>query len=263
MPNSFSIGPLDVHFYGIIIMLGTVAGTFLAAYRAKQRKQDPEFVWDSLVWVLIGGVIGARLWHIFTPPPSMVALGITTNYYLTHPLDALAIWRGGLGIPGAVIGGGLALYFYCRKQKNSFLLWADIVAPSLALAQAIGRWGNFINQELYGGPTELPWGIFIEPAYRVAGFTQFTHFHPTFLYESLWSFANMALLLWLGRKFAKSLHNGDIFLVYLIVYPVGRFLLEFVRLDSSQLGGINANQAFMAVVALAAGAALFWRHRKK
>lgn len=262
MSTGFQVGPLFVHFYGVIIMSGALVAAWLAARQARQRGQDPEFVWDSLPWILIGGVVGARLWHIFTPPPSMVERGITVQYYLTHPLDALAIWRGGLGIPGAVIGGGLALYIYCRKRHVSFAKWVDIVAPSLALGQAIGRWGNFVNQELYGMPTDLPWGIFIEPAYRVPGFEQFSHFHPTFLYESLWNFANMALLLWIGRKFVDQLIDGDILLVYLMVYPVGRFLLEFLRLDSAQVAGINANQTIMAVVAILSAGSLFFKHRQ-
>ncbi|MBM3146205.1 MAG: prolipoprotein diacylglyceryl transferase [Chloroflexi bacterium] len=261
MPVGFNIGPLFVRFYGIILMLGAIAAAWLAAYQARRRGQDAEFVWDGLTWVLIGGVIGARLWHIFTPPPSMVAQGITVEYYLTHPLDALAIWRGGLGIPGAVIGGALALFIICRKRKTSFALWADIVAPALALGQAIGRWGNFVNQELYGLPTDLRWGIFIEPTYRVPGYEQFTHFHPTFLYESLWNFANMALLLWLGKKYAERLIAGDLMLIYLIAYPVGRFLLEFLRLDSAQVAGINTNQAIMAGAAVVSALTLLWRHR--
>ena len=263
MPVGFNIGPLFVHFYGMILMLGAVAGAWLAHHRARQSGQDTEFVWDSLTWVLIGGIAGARLWHIFTPPPSMVEQGITVQYYLTHPLDALAIWRGGLGIPGAVIGGALALYIYCRKRNTSFAMWADIVAPSLALGQSIGRWGNFVNQELYGLPTELPWGIFIEPAHRVPGFGQFTHFHPTFFYESMWNLANMALLLWLGKKFSHRLIAGDLMLVYLIGYPVGRFLLEFLRLDSAQVAGINTNQTIMAVVALVSASVLLWRHKRR
>jgi phosphatidylglycerol:prolipoprotein diacylglycerol transferase len=162
-----------------------------------------------------------------------------------------------------VIGGGLAMYLYCRKHKIDFVLWADIVAPGLALAQAIGRWGNFVNQELYGPPTDLPWGIPIEPIYRLPEYAQYTHFHPVFLYESLWNLANMALLIWMGRKLSDRLKSGDIFLTYLVMYPLGRFLLEFIRLDSPQVGAINTNQAFMAAVAIIAAAALYWRHRSK
>lgn len=263
MSVGFELGPFFIHYYGVIIALGALAGVWLVSYRARRQGQDPEFIWDAFSWVLIGGVLGARLWHIFTPPPSNIAQGLTTSYYLTHPLDALAIWRGGLGIPGAVIGGGLALYIYCRKRRESFATWVDLIVPSLALGQAVGRWGNFVNQELYGLPTNLPWGIYIDKFNRVSGYEQFSHFHPTFLYESIWNLANMVLLLWLGKKFADRIIAGDLLLVYLIVYPIGRFLLEFLRLDSAELAGLNANQTFMAVVAILAALLLVLRHRKQ
>jgi len=262
MPPGFQIGPFEIRFYGIILMLATIAGAWLATYQAKRKDEDPEIVWDALVWVLIAGIIGARLWHIFTPSPTSIEQGLTTGYYLTHPLDAIAIWNGGLGIPGAVIGGALAMYLYCRKKNVSFLVWADIVAPGLALAQAIGRWGNFVNQELYGAPTDLPWAIRIDPNYRLPGYEEISYYHPLFLYESLWNLANLALLLWLDRKKRDTLKNGDLFIVYLITYPIGRFLLEFLRLDQSMIGGINANQAFMLIIASLATITLFLRHRK-
>jgi phosphatidylglycerol:prolipoprotein diacylglycerol transferase len=258
----FQLGPFFIHYYGVIIMSGALFAAFLTAYEAKRRGENPEFVWDALSIVLIGGVIGARIWHILTPPPSMVAQGITTLFYLTHPLDALAIWRGGLGIPGAVIGGTLALYWFARRRKMNFSLWIDLVVPGLALGQAIGRWGNFVNQELYGRPTDLPWAISIDLQHRLPGFETFERFHPLFLYESLWNLGNMFLLLWLSRKQAGKLRNGDLALLYLIVYPVGRFLLEFLRLDSAEIAGLNANQTFMAIVALVAAGVLIYRHRQ-
>lgn len=258
----FNIGPLFVRYYGIILMFGAVAAAFLATYEAKRRGKDTEIVWDGLTWALIGGVIGARLWHILTPPPSMVAQGITTSYYFTHPLDALAIWQGGLGIPGAVMGGVLALYWFTRRRKINFGLWMDIAAPALALGQAIGRWGNFVNQELYGKPTDLPWAIQIERQFRLPEFQDEAFYHPLFLYESLWNLGNMFFLLWLSRRYGKRLYNGDLFLVYLIIYPVGRFFLEFLRLDPSQVGSINANQALMAVVTLGSVIWLVIRHRQ-
>lgn len=259
MPEGFSIGPLFVRFYGIILMSGAVAGAFLARREAKRRGYDPEIVWDLFIYLLIGGVIGARVWHILTPSPST---GITASWYLSHPLDALAVWKGGLGIPGAVIGGLIALFFYSRRTGINFSEWTDIASPGLALGQAIGRWGNFVNQELYGAPTDLPWRIFIAPEKRLAGYLDVGYYHPLFLYESLWNLMNMFLLLWISRRFADSLKNGDIFLVYLIVYPVGRFLLDFLRLDASMVGGININQTIMAIVAVCAGTALYLRHRK-
>ncbi len=260
MQTGFSIGPLFIHYYGIIIMLGALAAAWMATLETKRRGHDPEMVWDVLPWLLIAGIIGARIWHILTPPASMVERGITTYYYLTHPLDALAIWNGGLGIPGAVAGGALALWLYARKHKVSFAMWTDIVAPGLALAQAIGRFGNFVNQELYGAPTSLPWAIFIEPAYRLPEFANQAYYHPLFAYESIWNLINMGVLLWMGRKLANRLKVGDIFLTYLIIYPVGRFMLEFLRLDPSPVAGLNANQTLMAVIAIGSAAALIYRH---
>jgi len=262
MPG-IKIGPLTITYYGIILMAGALAATWLAEREARRRGEPPEFVWDGLIWVLIGGIVGARIWHILTPPPSMVAQGITTMYYLTHPLDAISTWRGGLGIPGAVIGGILALYIYARVRKVSFATWVDIGAPCLALGQAIGRWGNLVNQELYGLPTNLPWGLYIDPEHRLPEFRNVAFYHPLYLYESLYSFANMAFLIWLGRRYPQQLKLGDLFLIYLITYPTARFFLEFLRLDSSQIAGLNANQTAMAVVAVASAVALIVRHRMK
>jgi phosphatidylglycerol:prolipoprotein diacylglycerol transferase len=261
MQTGIHIGPVTVYFYGVIIMLGALAATWLSSIEARRRNFNKDIVWDILPWALIGGVIGARIWHILTPPQSMVEQGITTWFYLTHPLDALMIWRGGLGIPGAVIGGAVALYLYCRKMKMNFATWTDIIAPGLALAQAVGRWGNFINQEVYGSPTNLPWAIYIDTAHRLPEFLDVSYYHPLFAYESIYNLLNMALLLWIGRKFVNRLRPGDIFLTYLIIYPIGRFFLEFLRLDPSPVAGVNINQMVMAIIAVVAAAALVIRHR--
>jgi phosphatidylglycerol:prolipoprotein diacylglycerol transferase len=263
LPSGFFIGSFYIRFYGIILMLGALAAAFLAEHEAKRKGLKSEFVWDALIWVLIAGIIGARLWHVFTPPPSMIAMGYTTQYYLTHPLALINTRAGGLGIPGAVIGGAIGLYLYARHRKMSFLVWADIAAPAVALAQAIGRWGNYFNQELYGKPTNLPWAVTIAPENRVPGYTQYSTFQPLFLYESLWNLMIMGFLLWMSRKFEGKLKDGDIFLTYLVLYPLGRFLLEFLRLDAPRFGTININQMVMLVVALVSGLLLFWRHRKQ
>jgi phosphatidylglycerol:prolipoprotein diacylglycerol transferase len=261
IPTGFQLGPIYIYYYGIILMVGALAGGWLASVEAKRRGYDPEIAWDGLIWVLIAGIIGARLWHILTPPQSMVEQGITTSWYFMHPLDILNTRQGGLGIPGAIIGGAIGLYLFCRRRKFNFLVFADMAVPGLALGQAIGRWGNFVNQELYGAPTNLPWALHIAPQNRLPGFQDFETYHPLFLYESLWNLANMGILLWLGRKYKEWLRAGDLLLIYLIIYPTGRFLLEFLRLDSAYIGGINANQTLMAVVAVASAAILFWRHR--
>ena len=263
MREGFSIGPLFVHYYGVIIMLGAIFAAWLSTKLAEQKKLDPEIIWDLLPWVLVAGIIGARVWHILTPPASMVEAGITTKYYLTHPVDALKIWRGGLGIPGAVMTGLIAVYVYSRRTKINFGTITDVLAPGLAFAQAIGRWGNFINQELYGAPTDLPWAIYIDQVHRLPEFIDQAYYHPLFFYESIWNLANGIFLLWVGRKFADRLKQGDIFLFYLVIYPFGRFMLEYLRLDPSPVGTFNANQTLMAVICVAAAAALIFRHRKQ
>jgi phosphatidylglycerol:prolipoprotein diacylglycerol transferase len=267
LPNGFDI-PLPfihqsfhIYFYGILIMVGVIAAAFLAQAEAKRRGLNPDVIWDVLFWVVVAGIVGARIWHILTPPPSMVAQGITTQWYLMHPLDMLNIRNGGLGIPGAIIGGAIALWIYCRNKKLSFLTWLDVVAPGVALAQAIGRWGNFFNQELYGIPTNLPWKIYIDPEHRVPGYENYSYFTPLFLYESLWNLMNMAILLWLGRRFEKWLKSGDLFYIYVIMYAIGRFCLEFLRLDASRVAGINFNQTFMVIIAAISGVLFFLNHR--
>ncbi len=260
-------GEFVLYYYGVLLMLGAVAGGWLAAQELKRRGYDPEMVWDLLIYLIIGGVIGARLWHVLTPTQSS---GLSFAYYLNHPLNIIDIRNGGLGIPGTIIGGLIALYFYTRKYKTvSFVEWTDIAAPGLALGQAIGRWGNFFNQELYGSPTNLPWGIYItNPQARVAPYTDLTkypldvtRFHPLFLYESILNLLIMLLLLWIMRRFANKLRQGDVFLAYLILYPAVRFSLEFIRVDYPVIGGIDPNQALMAVVAVIAILVLIWRHR--
>jgi len=261
--EGFWLGPIFIYYYGILIMSGAVAATFLAARLAKRNGEDPETIWDMLPWLLIGGIVGARLWHIFTPPASMVEQGITTMYYLTHPLDAINIRNGGLGIPGAVMGGVLALWLYCRKKKLKMLVWMDLVAPGLALAQAIGRWGNFLNQEVYGAPTSLPWAITIDAAHRVPGYEAYSTYHPLFLYEFLWNLFVMGVLLYIGIQYKDRLKKGDIFRVYMFMYPFARFFLEYLRLDPSPVGNININQTLMAVLMVASVAWMVYAHRDR
>lgn len=261
IPLPFLSQPFHIYFYGILITLGVVAAAVVGQFEAKRRGLNPEIILDMLFWLVIAGIIGARIWHILTPPPSMVERGITTMYYLTHPLEILAIRNGGLGIPGAVIGGIIALWVYSRKHKLDFLTWADIAAPGLALAQAIGRWGNYFNQELYGAPTNVPWKLFIDSAHRLPGYENISYYHPLFFYEFLWNLANAIFLLILARKFANWLKSGDLLWIYMITYPIGRFFLDFLRMDASEVAGINANQSFMVLVAISAVILLIIRHK--
>ncbi len=258
--ESLLIFGFPIYYYGIILMFAVAVSAFLASREAKRKEMDTEFLWDSLIWVVIGGIIGARLWHIITPPPSMIEQGITFKYYLTHPLDALNIRLGGLGIAGAVIGGFIAFYIFARRKGQNFTQWVDVAAPVIPLGQAIGRWGNFINQELYGAPSELPWAIYIDPQHRLPEFSEFAYYHPIFLYESLWNVASVFFLFWVSRRYSEKLFPGDVFLLYLITYPTIRILLDFIRLDASEIAGLNANQVFMAIVLISASFGIILRH---
>lgn len=260
MPDGFYVGPLKIYFYGIIIMLGVLAAIRVSIKEAKRRNLDSECVWDMVPWLLILGLIGARLWHVLTPSKS---LGAGVEYYFNNPLEILNTRKGGLGIPGAIIGGVIALWIYTRKKNLNFSTWTDIIAPGLALAQAIGRWGNFFNQELYGPPTNLPWGIYIDPEHRLPGYEQYATFHPMFLYESLWNLFNFFLLLFIARKYEQELNPGDVFWTYLIVYPLGRFMLEFIRIDPSYVRGVNVNQVTMGVVSMVGIAMLLYSRLKR
>ena len=168
MINGFTIFGIKIYFYALIIITGALLGAFIASREAKRRGFDGEIVWDLLPWVLMAGIIGARIWHVLTPDSTLLIDG--KNPYFLRPLEILNIRKGGLGIPGGVMAGVLALWIYTRKKKLSFLTWLDILAPGLALGQAIGRWGNYFNQEVYGMPSNLPWAIKIDQAHRLPGF---------------------------------------------------------------------------------------------
>ncbi len=249
-------------YYGMILMTGAVAAAFLASRLLKSDRMNPDIAWDGLIWVLVFGVLGARLYHIFTPSISAVEQGKDVAFFLTHPLEIINIPAGGLGIPGAIVGGVFGAYLFARRRKISFGALIDAAAPGLALAQAIGRWGNFVNQELYGLPTTLPWGIRIDPINRLSEYKNFEIFHPLFLYESILNFINLLALMWFWRNKRDRLKDGDIFLIYLVLYPLERFFLEFLRLDFVEtIPGINTNQLLALLVAIAAGIALFIRNR--
>ena len=260
MPQGIQIGPIMIRYYALIILAGAMVAAWLATQEAKRHGKDPEMVWDMLPWLLIGGIIGARLWHVLTPSSSNAAMGLTTQYYFQHPLEILKIWKGGLGIFGGIIGGAIALAIYCRAQKQNFFEWTDIIAPGLLIAQAIGRWGNFVNQEVYGPPSDLPWAIYIDPAHRLPGFETVERYHPLFLYESLLTLLGGLLLLYIARKYKDKLFTGDLFLMYLVYYPLVRFGLEFIRLDPSAVGTININQTVMLIVGILALLILVLRH---
>ncbi|MBK7456681.1 MAG: prolipoprotein diacylglyceryl transferase [Anaerolineales bacterium] len=259
--EGYFLGPLLFRWGGLLIIFGVAAGLLLAAHEAKKNNYDVGIISDLFLPLIIWGTIGARLWHILTPPLSSAQLGLTTQYYLSHPVDILSLWIGGFGIAGAWIGGIVALYFFARANENNFWELADLLAPGLALAQAIGRMGNYFNQELYGLPANLPWKIFIEPAYRLVGFETVETYHPLFAYEVMLNFATMVFLLWFARRFVNNLKAGDLFLAYIGLYSFFRLFLEFLRLDVAFINGININQVFFSLTLFCAGIGSFLRHR--
>jgi phosphatidylglycerol:prolipoprotein diacylglycerol transferase len=238
---------------------------------APWRPWNPDHVWNGVIWCLVLGVIGARLYHVLTPSPSMAAFGITSPLdYFRNPSQLINLRNGGLGIYGGLAGGALGLFWYTRRQRLPMIAWADMAVVGMALGQVFGRWGNFFNQELYGGPSELPWAITIEPAHRLPEYSEFSRFHPAFLYESLWSLLAFLVLLILARRYSHKLLTGDLMALYLVFYAVGRTLLETVRLDSRlvTIGGVTLNMAIATLVSILIAVGMIgwrafarWRHQ--
>ena len=262
---------IQIRYYGIIIVVAMLVAATVAARLARRDGRDPDHIWGALTWAIIPAIIGARLWFVLFPPASLVDQGMNTTWFFQNFFDlengAIAIWSGGLSIFGAVIGGMAGAYIYMRRNNLPLGPWLDIAAVALPLGQAIGRWANFINQELYGIPTTLPWGITIDSAHRVAPYRSLveypleTGFHPLFLYESLWSLLAFIVLLNIFQRYRDRLFPGDIFLIYLMQYSVIRFILEGIRVEVTLIGTLNVSQAFMAVVFVISLAVLLYRHR--
>lgn len=231
--TEFSLGPLTVQAYALCLLAGMFFALWLTNRRWLERGGQPEVVSEIAIWAVPFGIIGGRIYHVIsTPGPYFGAGG--------NPVDALKIWQGGLGIWGAIAFGALGAYIGARRQKASFTAFADAAAPAILIAQAIGRLGNYMNQELFGGPTTLPWALQVDAAYRPGGFEHFETFHPTFLYEMLWNLAGAALIIWLDKKY--DLRGGRTFWLYVIVYVTGRLWIEMVRIDTAvHVGGLRIN----------------------
>lgn len=265
-PIIFQAGPLALRWYGILLVAGMITAAWMASRYVTRRGEDGEKVWDMLVWVLIPGLIGARLYYVFVQSPRGPE---GFGRFMENPITILQIWTGGIHIYGALILGGLSLILFARWNKLNLPVYLDGLGIGVPLGQAIGRWANFINQELYGPPTTLPWGLRIAPEHRIppyhdfARFPESTHFHPLFLYESLWNFIGFGLIFWLSRRFENKLRPGDLFLCYLIWYPLGRFFIEFIRTDSWFFAGtpFNVVHLISAVVIVGSVIALILRHR--
>lgn len=231
-PIAFSFGNFEIRWYGIIIAIALLIGIVVSYFTAKYRGQRSEEVINFAPFAVIFGVIGARLLHVL----------VNWSYYSGHLSYIFAFRRGGLAIQGVMLGGVLALLVFCRIRKLDFWLWVDIIAPSLLLGQAIGRWGNFFNQEAFGMPTDLSWGIYIDPLNRPVAYSNSEYFHPTFFYEFIANLVLFAMLMLIHRLYKKRPDRfpaGLIFCTYLGVYAVYRSIIEYYRVDSSYFLGVK------------------------
>jgi phosphatidylglycerol---prolipoprotein diacylglyceryl transferase len=257
-PIAVRIGPIAVHWYGIIIATAVFVAALVGVREARRRGEDPEHGWSMLLPVLVLAVIGARLYHVIHEWGPV---------YSVRPELIPQVWTGGLGIPGAVAGGALAIWLYTWRNRLSTMRWFDIFAPALLLGQAIGRLGNFVNQELYGPPTDLPWGIPIDAAHRIGDWmnlnvypVETTRFHPLFAYEAILNLIGLALILWVARRFAARLYDGDVFLIYLVWYGAVRTWLETFRIENWTILGVPTAIWLGVGAVLLAGGFLVVRH---
>ncbi len=250
--NSIDIGPFSLNLYGLMIALGVVAAVWLFGRRLEERGVGTRDDASSIaVWAVLAGVIGARLYHVATD----------WDLFADDLGRIPQIWKGGLGIPGGLLFGVPVGLYFAKKRNLPLAVAATCAAPAIPLAQAIGRWGNYFNQELYGRPTDLPWALEIDEQHlNTALYAVGTTFHPTFLYESLWSLALCGLLLWIDRRFRPA--PGQLFVMYVIGYGIGRFWVEGLRIDrADEIAGLRFNQ-WVAAIAVVGGAVLLaWMRR--
>jgi phosphatidylglycerol---prolipoprotein diacylglyceryl transferase len=255
-PILFQLGPLIIRWYGLLIASAVLIGVTLSQYLAKRRNVNPELLSDLSIWLVIGAIPAARIYYVL----------FQWSEYAQHPERIIAIWQGGIAIHGAIIGGVIAALIFAKIRQVSFWQLADLVAPSLILGQAIGRWGNFFNSEAFGAPTNLPWKLFIPPEHRPPEFADVAYFHPTFLYESVWDLMVFGLLMALffrGLQGKPSLKLGTLFLVYLPLYSLGRLWIEGLRTDSLMLGPLRIAQVVSLMGILLGLAGLAWLYLAK
>lgn len=244
-----AIDGFTIYWYGLAYVAAIIAGLGLTRWLARKKNLDASWLVDLATLLFIAGIIGARLWYVLLIEP---------RYFLANPLEALMIWHGGLGIHGGIAGALVALWFWIKRHHLSFFGLTDLLAPALAIGQAIGRWGNYFNQELFGLPTNLPWGIPIDPENRIAPFTDTQYFHPTFLYESIGNLLIAIILIVSLRRFRAS---GRVTFLYLLLYSMLRFSLEFIRIDPvPAFGGLKLPQWVSIGVMIVA---FFFLTRKK
>ena len=246
-PVAVALGPVHLRWYGLLLGTAALLGFALARREALRRGEPLDPFLTACSVTLAGAIVGARLYHV----------AFHLDYFSRFPLKVLALWEGGAGIFGGVLGGTLAAAIYTWRHGLPLGRYLDIMVPYLALGQAIGRWGNFFNEEAFGPPTDLPWGLYISPGRRPPGFATAERFHPTFLYESLWNLAVFAILFF-GLRKRLAARPGTLFCAYLALYGVGRFALETLRLDSEYLGPFRSAQVVATACLLVAAVGLPW-----
>ncbi|HYF72457.1 MAG TPA: prolipoprotein diacylglyceryl transferase [Nocardioides sp.] len=231
----WDLGPLPIRGYALSIILGIVAAIWIGERRWVARGGQAGEVQDLALWAVPFGLVGGRIYHVLTDHDRYFGAG-------QQPIEALYVWKGGLGVWGAIAMGALGVYLGARSKGIRMLPVLDALAPGVLVAQALGRWGNWFNQELFGKPTDLPWGLEIDVAHRPIGYLSDATFHPTFLYEFLWNLAAFAFVVWADRRF--RLGHGRVLALYVMTYTLGRGWIEMLRIDAVELadvGGLRFN----------------------
>jgi prolipoprotein diacylglyceryl transferase len=250
------LGPVPIRGYALCIVLGIVVAVWLSERRWVARGGKAGEMQDVALWAVPFGIVGARLYHVATDHDLYFGEGRSA-------WNILYVWHGGLGIWGGIAGGAVGAILCARRKGIRLLPLVDTIGPTCLVAQAIGRWGNWFNQELYGRPTDLPWGLKIDEAHRVPGYEQFTTFHPTFLYESVWNLAGFALIVWLEHRF--RIGHGRVMALYVMVYTAGRFWIEQLRIDTVELHdvlGLRFNVWMSVILFVAALTYFLWSLRR-
>lgn len=253
-----------LRWYGVIVMVGVIVGSMIVEREIRRRGENGDRIWDALIWVLPIGIIGARLWFVLN-----ATIG-GNRFYIENPASIIRIWEGGLHIFGGFLLGAIALLWYLRQNKLDPWLFLDSAGPAVLIGQGMGRIANFINQELYGPPTNLPWGIPIQAEHRLAQYrdlnlfpVETTRFHPTFAYEMLWNFTAAGFLLWLSRRYEKELKPGTLFAGWLVLAGIGRVIIELFRPDQPKIPdlGISYTSVIAALMAIAGAVLLMARYK--